>query len=234
MHASRQRYTWEWASHPDDLPLAPVPDWLLALVRHTAQPDPRAAVTLPDALPVVDLDSLQVSPRMRRVILTGNDAHHPYLSRSEAAYAVMQAMILAGYDDATIAAVLLDARYGISERQLEKRNPRSPNYWPLTRGYVAGEIARARAKVPRPDASTPRRVPLDQADAQAEAPRQRTGHLRVPVTSAEAAVLGVHDDGLLAPALSTQAAAAPTAAAQPFALRQHLTTVQTTLRRISR
>jgi hypothetical protein len=32
LHASGQRYEWELSSHPDDTQLAPVPDWLLAMI----------------------------------------------------------------------------------------------------------------------------------------------------------------------------------------------------------
>jgi hypothetical protein len=146
LHASGRRYTWEVSQDLEDTPLAPLPDWLVALVHDKAREYTRAAAELPDDLPSVDVDTLKVRDRMKRVITLGDDQEHPYPSRSEAVYAVMQAMIRAGYDDAHIAAVLLDERYRISERQLEKKNPRSPNYWILTKGYVAGEIGRARAK----------------------------------------------------------------------------------------
>lgn len=150
LHASGRRYAWELSQDLDDTALAPLPDWLIALVHDKAQEYTRAAAELPDELPSVDVDTLRLSARMKRVIIEGNDREHPYPSRSEAGFAVIIAMIQAGYDDATIAAVLLDTRYRISERYLEKKNPRSPNYWALTLGYVAKDIVRGRAKGKQP------------------------------------------------------------------------------------
>ena len=83
---------------------------------------------------------------MKRVIAEGDDKERPYPSRSEAIFAVIHALLRAGYEDATIAAVLLDARYAISQKPLEQKNPRSPDYRDMTVGWVAKEIGRARAK----------------------------------------------------------------------------------------
>jgi hypothetical protein len=67
------------------------------------------------------------------VIVGGGDSR--YASRSEAVFACVQALIVAGYDDVTIAAVLLDPAYGISAK------PRA-----LGRRWLARELARARLK----------------------------------------------------------------------------------------
>lgn len=54
IHASGQRYEWDAGAHPDDVPLADVPDWLLELItaepRGVASPSSPAAV-LPDRIP---------------------------------------------------------------------------------------------------------------------------------------------------------------------------------------
>lgn len=36
VHPSGRRYQWEISSHPDDTPIAPMPDWLLEMIRPTA------------------------------------------------------------------------------------------------------------------------------------------------------------------------------------------------------
>ncbi|MDS4070220.1 MAG: bifunctional DNA primase/polymerase [Candidatus Competibacter sp.] len=66
-HASGRRYEWELSRHPRDVPLAPIPDWLLPLISDTPRPvtpPPGAAGRLSrreiarirDALPFVDPD----------------------------------------------------------------------------------------------------------------------------------------------------------------------------------
>lgn len=147
LHPSGQHYVWEASSHPDDLPLAPLPDWIMALVQSQVHEREVAAATLPKTLPEVPVETLRISPRMKQVIQQGNDADRPYYaSRSEAPAAVYTAMVAAGYDDVTIAALVLSPAYGISAKPLSQKNPRSPLYWTLTRGWVALDIARVRAK----------------------------------------------------------------------------------------
>lgn len=96
-----------------------------------------APATLPDELPTIAVTALKVSPRMKYLIRTGEDSDNPqrYPSRSEAVFGVIQALIKASYDDATIAAVLLDPRNGIGEKPREQG-----------RRWVEQEIARARSK----------------------------------------------------------------------------------------
>jgi hypothetical protein len=67
-------------------------------------------------------------------VIVGHD-HARYPSPSEARFAVLQALIVAGCSDKVIAAVMLDNRFGISAK---------PRQEGLT--WVAGEIGRARAK----------------------------------------------------------------------------------------
>jgi hypothetical protein len=51
LHASGQRYVWEQTSAPEDIPLAPLPDWLLALCQSTPRPDtPDAGAPIPEGI----------------------------------------------------------------------------------------------------------------------------------------------------------------------------------------
>jgi hypothetical protein len=91
---------------------------------------------LPPDAPVMALTALAISPRMRMLILHGHAADPGrYPSRSEALFAVLQSLIGAGYDDATIAGIILDTSNAIGDK------PRR-----LSHRWLAGEIARARAK----------------------------------------------------------------------------------------
>lgn len=146
LHHSGNRYVWELSSHPDDIPLAPLPDWVAALARSKAAELAVAAATLPDILPTIDVTTLTISARMRNLIRTGA----PQGQRSEALWAVLKALVKARYDDATIAGIVLDPANGISEKVLEQKNARSPRYLEMTRGWLAKEIARARAKPDTP------------------------------------------------------------------------------------
>jgi hypothetical protein len=101
-------------------------------------------VELRAKLPRVDVDDLHVSGRIRDLIRRGWKPNHTqYRSRSEAVFAVIQALVMAGYTNATIAGVLMDERYGISERPHESG-----------RGWVLDEIMRARQKQPANNATT--------------------------------------------------------------------------------
>ena len=152
LHLSGRLYEWEAASHPDDVPLAPLPDWLRALGEAHASGSTAAGVALPAVLPLVQLQDLTVSHRVKFLIQTGTDPDKAmrYQSRSEALFAVLGALVDAGYDDATMAGVVMDRRYGISAKVWEQKNPKSPRYEDQTRGWVAGEIDRARAKARTP------------------------------------------------------------------------------------
>jgi hypothetical protein len=147
LHYSGNRYEWEASSHPDDVPLAPLPDWLRAMGEAKAHAKVNG-VTLPGTLPVVELYTLKVSPRIKYVILTGQDPDDPqrYPSRSEALFAAITALVEAGCDDATIASVVMDQHYAISAKVWDQKNPKSPYYVEQTTTWVADEIARARAK----------------------------------------------------------------------------------------
>jgi hypothetical protein len=129
----RNGHRYEWLIAPDVRPLGDPPDWAVRMLLESTPAVDAADVALPERLPDVDLDGLHVSPRIRALIVTGVDARYP--SRSEALFAVVQALIYAGQNDALIAAVLLDTHHGISAKPRE-----------LGRRWVARELARARAK----------------------------------------------------------------------------------------
>jgi Bifunctional DNA primase/polymerase, N-terminal len=127
-------------------PLEPAPLWALEWLRDAAAgdivridqaPPTRDGVswTMSPELPDVDLDHLQIHHRIKRVVVEGPD--HTYPSRSEALWAVLLALVGAGYDDATIAAVVLTKRYAISEKPRERG-----------RRWLASELARARRRRP--------------------------------------------------------------------------------------
>lgn len=59
-HASGRRYEWELSSHPDDVPVATLPNWLLAMIRPKSEPQ----VTHPRFRPRTD-DAEQLIRRAR-------------------------------------------------------------------------------------------------------------------------------------------------------------------------
>jgi hypothetical protein len=153
LHHSGNRYEWEASSHPDEVVLAPLPDWLRAMGEAMAS-SPVEGVNLPNVLPLVRLQNLQVSHRIKYLIQTGEDPDDPNRycypngtpDRSRALFAVIQALLSAGHDDATIASVVMDQRYAISAKVLSQKHARNPRYWEQTKTWVAKEIARAKAK----------------------------------------------------------------------------------------
>jgi len=100
-------------------------------------PDHHVRVTLPRNLPHVEIDDLPVSKRIKALIRAGNDSR--YASRSEALYAVVNGLVDAGCDDATIASVCLDPANVISKKPREARDN--------GRQYITREIAKARSKL---------------------------------------------------------------------------------------
>ena len=82
----------------------------------------------------LDLRSLRVSPRIKYLIQHG-DSIGQYPSRSEALFAVLTALLGAGYDDPDIARLCLLEAHGISELPREKG-----------RTWLAQELRRARRK----------------------------------------------------------------------------------------
>jgi Bifunctional DNA primase/polymerase, N-terminal len=133
-HANGRRY--EWIVSPSERAPTAAPAWALALLREADVVADPAAVVLPERVDPVAVDGLDALPAwVLRVIRDGHDGRYP--SRSEALFAVAVAMMRAGYDDATIAGVLLDARHGISSKPREKGAR-----------WLAHELGRARRKRP--------------------------------------------------------------------------------------
>jgi hypothetical protein len=140
-----------------------------------ANPNGRGSVTtrveLPDDLPVVDVSSLHVSGQILELIEKGV----PMGERSQAVRRVECALIKSGYDDPTIASVLLDHGNGISDKPLE-----------CGRQWVADDIERARGfmrdlygdEFARPSQDPPPAVQLDYAPpAAVQAPSEPQGFL---------------------------------------------------------
>ena len=98
-------------------------------------PPPRSPAAVP--LPTnghLDLRTLRVSPRIKYLIQHG-DSIGQYPSRSEALFAVIVALLGAGYDDTHIASLCLLKDHGISELPREKG-----------RTWLAQELKRAHRK----------------------------------------------------------------------------------------
>jgi len=108
------------------------PEWLRDELHERVAP---CVVALPSDLPVLDLATLRVSERIKALIVTGEPAGFP--TRSEAAFAVIMAMLRAGYSDQEIAGVVLSNPIG---DYVPDHDGRDPLRW------IAGEIARVRAK----------------------------------------------------------------------------------------
>jgi len=116
-------------------PVVPASAWAIRFLLEAPAPIDRVVgAELPVTVGEVDLGALAVSLRIKRLIIEGHDPER-YPSVSEARWGALQALIAAGVDDSTIAAVMLDARFGISAK------PRAEG-----RCWLAREIGRARAK----------------------------------------------------------------------------------------
>ena len=128
LHVNGVRYAW--SVPPTVQPPGPAPAWAVQLLAHAP-----AEVTPIDLseLEAVTVEPIHVSPRILALIADGGAARYP--SRSEALWAVLMALIEAGYTDVEVASIVLDPAYGISSKPREKG-----------RRWLAGELARARAK----------------------------------------------------------------------------------------
>src|SRR5262249_42298786 len=105
VHRTGKAYRWEIS--PKAIPLKPAPEWVTELLKKA--PELPAISTLPSKLPTVALKTLRVTQRIRRVIEQGRAADPTkYPSDSEAQFAAIRALVRAGYDDATIASVVMD------------------------------------------------------------------------------------------------------------------------------
>jgi hypothetical protein len=111
-----------------------------------AAKDPPTGKDKFDSLPPADVDALPVSPRIRLMIRTGLDEKEPAVPfadcRSERALTVLIALAGAGCDDATMAAVMLDAALPIGAHVREQPKPER---------YLARQIMRARDRAADPE-----------------------------------------------------------------------------------
>jgi hypothetical protein len=132
---SRHRlgHQYRWIVPPGAGAIGDAPAWAVTLLREVSGPSLTSPRVLPSRMPPINIDTLGASPRILALIRAGTCGR--YTSRSEAVFAVVQALIIAGHDDATIGAVLLDPANGLSAKPIE-----------CGRQWVAHEIARARAK----------------------------------------------------------------------------------------
>lgn len=113
-----------------------------------------AAVDFPEDLPRVELESLRVKPWVKQLIRDGlrGPYRERFPTRSEAVFRVVVEMAEAQHRPEEIVAVLLDERYGISERHYvdaQGRQRKDP------RAYVEEEVRRILAKCHLPAAEGP-------------------------------------------------------------------------------
>jgi hypothetical protein len=126
--------------------LSDAPGWAIGMLAERTNGTTGTSVALPEDLPTVDLESLSIPDRFKRVAREGRDADPDrYASRSEAQFALLCMLVAAGYDDATIAAILLDPENAAGAKARERG-----------RHWLAGEIARAREKTWTLDLRHPR------------------------------------------------------------------------------
>jgi len=127
---------YRWVEFPDQK-IRHAPAWALKMLSADVAHTRSEPIHLPDNLEQINISGLSVSPRIKDLIRTGEDPENPerYLSRSEAEFAAIHALIEAHCTDAQIAGVLLDPANGISQKPLEKGKK-----------WLEDEIVRARAK----------------------------------------------------------------------------------------
>jgi hypothetical protein len=101
---------WCWV-----LELAPAVRYELAELEAAVPPRPRPVAAPPQGPRPMPR---RLSPRMRRLIQTGNDGSYP--SRSEADFAVACALVRAGYSDEEIVAVFAGHPQGIGQKYAER------------------------------------------------------------------------------------------------------------------
>lgn len=114
VHASGRSYEWLPGLSPDEVKLAEAPAWAVDILNEG--PIVNAAAAQWSELIDVNVDELNIHNTFKELIKYGVDRG----GRSTAVYAVILALVEAGYDVDTIASVLLDSNNGISEKPLEQ------------------------------------------------------------------------------------------------------------------
>jgi len=102
----RNGRSYEWEVFLEEEGLRDPPEWAVRMLSGCSTMSLTRSVELPDDLPIVEVDGLRVSDRIKRLIRDGEDSSR-YPSRSEPVFAVIQALIDAEYSDEVMAAVLL-------------------------------------------------------------------------------------------------------------------------------
>lgn len=128
---------YQWRVSFEEWELEDAPLWATTLLKEE-NTDALHTDPLPNDLPTPELDALGLEPWVVHVIRYGQpmSPFTPYQSRSHALWGVTCALIQAGLDTPTIAALLLNSDYAISDK-------------PRQQGarWLAGDIARARKAV---------------------------------------------------------------------------------------
>lgn len=135
-HASGKRYEW---IVPPEHELAQLPDWLLEFIAEDTEGT--REVPWEGIAASVSVPSLDVKDWAKQLIIDGpRDGEYP--SRSEAVFAVVCELIRVGCSDNTIRDIMLDPANKISEKPIAQG-----------RKWVDSEIARARKKTLKPEAT---------------------------------------------------------------------------------
>ena len=114
-----------------DLEPAPAPEWAIDWLKEAETAETLEAAELPEDLPPIDLDQLNLLPdTLRRLITEGPQSD----DRSRELFRVVT-WLAKRFSDETIARIVLDPRFPISDKPLERG-----------RDWTAREIARARSK----------------------------------------------------------------------------------------
>ena len=134
VHPNGTQYTW--INSPTDCEPAVLPEHLLEQLKDTcyqanSDSDKAPAQLRASPLSPTEFEDLPLTPDQKRLIQDGA----PKGERSEALWSVLRAMVKRGLEDDVIQAVLMDPRYGLSEKPREKKL-----------SWLQQEIARAREK----------------------------------------------------------------------------------------
>lgn len=103
-----------------------------------------------------------LSPRIQAVIAQGDDAEEPYQSRSHALFAVLAAMVRAGFSDTQIAGVVTDPNFEVCaylyDPKGKKLTPAERRMTPKVMASTVRQIKNARKKVAAEDTTAARRA----------------------------------------------------------------------------
>lgn len=142
-HISGRRYEWEVSSHPGKTKLAPIPDWLLDLLRESGEAETTVSFDA-DATAVPELSRFNL-PELTRVTIEQGTPNGS--DRSAVDQSVITSLVKHGASDDEILAIFRHYPIGTMGKFADKGKH--------AEAYLAHSIGRARALVAgQPDAAT--------------------------------------------------------------------------------